>query len=91
MIGSGHLDFIIPEEYIKAFDPTYYEAPQSSFDDVQAIIKEDLGKPLEEIFSEFDPKPIASASLAQVHRAILKSTGKEVAVKIQHRWIRECV
>lgn len=27
MIGSGHLDFIIPEEYIKAFDPTYYEAP----------------------------------------------------------------
>jgi predicted unusual protein kinase regulating ubiquinone biosynthesis (AarF/ABC1/UbiB family) len=37
---------------------------------------------LEEIFSEFEEKPLASASLGQVHKAKLKSTGEEVAVKV---------
>ena len=39
------------------------------------------------IFSEFDPEPLASASIAQVHRARLRSTGEIVAVKVQHEGV----
>ena len=41
-----------------------------------------MGKSIEEVFEHFDPEPVASASLAQVHKARLKN-GKEVAVKVQ--------
>ena len=42
----------------------------------------------DEIFSEFDEKPLGTASLAQVHRARLKDTEEEVAVKVQHRYVK---
>lgn len=42
MIGSGHLDFILPEEYITTFDPSHQVAPTSSFHDVTKIIEEDF-------------------------------------------------
>lgn len=50
---------------------------------VRAIIQRELGRPIEELFVDFDPVPIASASIGQVHRAQLK-TGERVVVKIQH-------
>ena len=65
------------------------EAPFSNFKDVKQIVEEDLGSRLTEVFSEFAETPIASASLAQVHKAKLRSTGETVAVKVQHRWIKE--
>jgi ubiquinone biosynthesis protein len=49
--------------------------------EARAEVARELGQPLEEIFSEFGP-PVAAASLAQVHRARLKATGEEVAVKV---------
>src|SRR3954469_491756 len=48
-----------------------------------ATISAELGKPVEELFAEFDPIPMASASIAQVHGAILKD-GTCVVVKVQH-------
>jgi len=51
---------------------------------VYQTILEEFGKPAEEIFSEFDDVPLGSASIGQVHRAVLRSTGKEVAVKCQY-------
>ena len=51
------------------------------------VIEEDLGVRYTDMFDEIDEMPIGSASLAQVHRAVLK-TGEEVAVKIQYPFIR---
>ena len=60
------------------------ECKSSSFETIKTTIEEDLGYPLEVVFKEIEHKPISSASIAQVHRAILLN-GEEVAVKVQHR------
>jgi ubiquinone biosynthesis protein len=48
----------------------------------QAIIERELGAPAEEVFARFDPVPLGSASIGQVHRAVLRG-GEVVAVKVQ--------
>ena len=55
------------------------------------MVESELGCPLEQVFSKFDEKPIASASLGQVHKAVLRETGETVVVKVQHRFIKEQV
>lgn len=54
------------------------------FDGLQAkqLIEEELGAPLETWFDDFDIKPLASASIAQVHTAKLKSNGRDVVLKV---------
>ena len=61
--------------------------PADDFTLVEATIQQELGKPIDELFAEFSPEPVASASIGQVHRARLK-TGEEVAVKVQHDQIQ---
>ena len=63
-------------------------APQPA---VQTLLEKALGRPLEEIFSEFDWTPVGSASLAQVHKARLAKENKIVAVKIQRPDIRPLI
>ena len=48
----------------------------------QAIVERELGAPVDEVFERFDPDPLGSASIGQVHRAVLRS-GEVVAVKVQ--------
>ena len=48
-----------------------------------ATVEEELGQPLDELFAEFEPVPLASASIGQVHRATLHD-GRQVVVKVQH-------
>lgn len=61
----------------------------TAYSDVAAVIKEELGASPDELFDGFEKEPIASASLAQVHVAYDKTTGRKLAVKVQHRGLRE--
>jgi ubiquinone biosynthesis protein len=58
------------------------KAPTTKYEDVKSIVEQELGMKIEEAFSEFEEKPLASASLGQVHKAILKKTGETVVVKV---------
>jgi predicted unusual protein kinase regulating ubiquinone biosynthesis (AarF/ABC1/UbiB family) len=86
----SYVDGIIPEKHRKAYEVALAElqrsAPSSSFSEVKQLIEQELGRPLAELFLEFEERPFASASIGQVHRARLKSS-EEVAVKIQHTGI----
>jgi ubiquinone biosynthesis protein len=62
------------------------DEPQS----VRQTIEGELGKPLEELFDDFDSTPLASASIGQAHRARLPS-GEDVVVKVQHAGVRRCM
>lgn len=67
----------IAEELVKLQD----RVPPFSAETARAIIEEQLGQTIEQAFDEFDPTPLASASVAQVHTAKLKS-GEKVIVKV---------
>ena len=64
--------------------------PSVPFPAVRALVEAELGQPMREVFLSFDPEPLASASIAVVHRATLVS-GDEVAVKVLRPGIRELV
>lgn len=57
-------------------------APADPPESILATIRQDLGRPVEECFAAFDERPVASASIGQVHRAVLHD-GREVAVKVR--------
>ncbi|KAM4625939.1 aarF domain-containing protein kinase 1 [Polymixia lowei] len=79
----GALDYLLPEEYTCTLKVLHSRAPQSSMEEIQQVIREDLGKELSELFVSFEEKPQGAASLAQVHKAVLRD-GRTVAVKVQH-------
>jgi aarF domain-containing kinase len=73
---------VLPPAYGEAFSTLFDEAPQMSYEDVVAVFKRDFGKTPEEIFDIFETNARASASIATVFKARLKS-GEWVAVKVQ--------
>ncbi|XP_013372636.1 PREDICTED: uncharacterized aarF domain-containing protein kinase 1 isoform X2 [Chinchilla lanigera] len=79
----GALDYLLPEEYTSTLKVLHSQAPQSSMQEVRQVIREDLGKELHDLFLSFDDTPLGAASLAQVHKAVLRD-GRTVAVKVQH-------
>lgn len=64
--------------------------PPDPVEQVNGLITEELGNAPDQVFGEFDPVPFASASIGQVHHAVLKD-GKSVVVKVQHTGIEERV
>ncbi len=78
---SVRKDFL-PPEYADELAHLQDKVPPFSSDQVRAIITAELGAPPEKLFARFDEKPVASASIGQVHRAKL-AEGKEVVIKVQ--------
>ncbi len=66
------------------------QVPPRPFEEIEARIVKELGKKPDELFASFNRTPLASASLGQVHEAIL-GDGRRVAVKVQHHRIEEVV
>lgn len=85
------LGYLLPREWVETMIPLQDRCPQSSMDEIAALFQRDMGKLLDEIFSEFNPEPIGVASLAQVHVARLRENGQKVAVKVQHPSLEEFV
>lgn len=81
---------LIPPAYIDEFSKLQDNVPPFPYEDAANQIKMELGVEVEEVFTNFDPNPIASASLAQVHKATLQN-GAQVAVKIQRPDIKPLI
>jgi predicted unusual protein kinase regulating ubiquinone biosynthesis (AarF/ABC1/UbiB family) len=82
---------LLPEQALAALTSLQDEVPPESFAHVTSVIERELGKPIEQIFSSFERKATAAASLGQVHRATLVASGEQVAVKIQRANIDQLV
>jgi ubiquinone biosynthesis protein len=73
---------LFPDELVEEFKLLRDQVPPEAFADVRAVVEIELGATLEELFEWFDERPLAAASIAQVHAARLR-TGEEVVVKVQ--------
>ena len=80
----------VPEEFRAALAALQASAPPMDFALLRAVAEQELGRPLERAFARFDERPLASASIGQVHRATLP-TGEEVAVKIQYPGVADAI
>jgi ubiquinone biosynthesis protein len=88
IVSSGRGMF--PEELVAEFKRCRDQVPAEPFEVVRRVVEEELGRPLEEVFREFDRECLAAASIAQVHAATLQ-TGEPVVVKVQRPRVSEGV
>ncbi len=90
----SYVDGVLPEAqrevYEKALGKLRAAAPSSSPEAIAALVEEELGAPLDQLFAEWQREPFASASIGQVHRAKLFD-GRDVAVKVQHPGIDRAI
>jgi len=81
---------VLPSEYVEVLSRLQDRVPAKRFSTVRKTVEAELNCALEDVFDAFDESPIASASLAQVHPAVLRS-GERVAVKVQYPEIESLV
>jgi predicted unusual protein kinase regulating ubiquinone biosynthesis (AarF/ABC1/UbiB family) len=80
---------ILREPYLSAISSLQDHVPPDPPEEIEAVIAEELGRPVAELFESFDREPVAAASLGQVHRARL--AGRDVAVKVLRPDVEELV
>ncbi|HAR63864.1 MAG: ubiquinone biosynthesis protein UbiB [Candidatus Margulisiibacteriota bacterium] len=81
---------ILPEDYLNELEKLQDELPPFKSEDAKLIVERELRHTIKSLFRIFDEQPIATGSIAQVHKALLK-TGEYVAVKIQRPYIKEII
>lgn len=79
---------LIPESYVAELEKLQDDVPAMPIEDVQQVLEEELGARISKLFVTFDPEPLGSASLGQVHSATLRG-GRDVVVKVQRPNIRQ--
>ncbi|KAL2974861.1 hypothetical protein AAZX31_14G126500 [Glycine max] len=81
---------VLPAAYIRLLKQLQDSLPPRPLEEVYGTIQKELGKSMDELFADFVNKPLATASIAQVHRATLLN-GHEVVVKVQHDGIKTII
>jgi predicted unusual protein kinase regulating ubiquinone biosynthesis (AarF/ABC1/UbiB family) len=74
---------LLPEQALAVLGSLQDEVPAAPYSHVVSVIEQELGKPVDQLFSVLEHEATAAASLGQVHKAVLAATGQTVAVKVQ--------
>ena len=82
---------IVRADYMEQLCKLQDDVPAFPSEHAFAIMQRELGRPLDEVFEQISDTPVAAASLGQVYRATLKSTGEQVAVKVQRPGIEPVI
>ena len=85
---------VLPEALIRQFEKLQSEVPPMPFSDIRRIIEEELGQPISEVFEAVEEKALGSASIGQVHRAVLRledGSTEDVVIKVQRPKARKII
>jgi ubiquinone biosynthesis protein len=81
---------LVPDDWSREFEKLQSDCPRVDFEEIRVVLERNLGPDLDTLFREIDPVPLAAASMAQAHKAVLHD-GRTVVLKILRPGIRETI